>query len=104
MAHLRDPGIDLAAGKLAAFARLGTLCHLDLQFFGVDQIVAGDAEPAGGDLLDGAILRVATLVRPDVPFGILAALAGVAPAADAIHADSKRLVRLLADRAVRHRP
>ena len=44
------------------------------------------------------------------PFGsrhvagrVLAALAGVALAADAVHGDGQRLVRLLADRAVRHR-
>jgi hypothetical protein len=35
--------------------------------------------------------------------GILAALAGVRLAADAVHRDGERLVRFLADRAVRHR-
>src|SRR5713101_9027462 len=33
-----NPRIDLVAGKLAAFARLGALGHLDLQLLGVDQI------------------------------------------------------------------
>ena len=59
MADLGDPGIDLVAGQLAAFAGLGALGHLDLQLLGVDQVVAGDAEAAGGDLLDGAVLGVA---------------------------------------------
>ncbi len=46
MAGLGDPGIDLVAGQLAAFAGLGALGHLDLQFLGVDQVMAGDAETA----------------------------------------------------------
>ena len=57
--HLGDPRIDLAAGQLAALARLGALGHLDLQFLRVDQVFAGDAEAARGDLLDGAVLGVA---------------------------------------------
>src|SRR5262245_39274239 len=104
MAHFRNPRVNLAAGKLPPFAGFGPLRHLDLQFLGVDQIVAGDAKPARGDLLDGAVLRVAPLVRPDVALGIFTALARIALAADAIHADGERLVSLLADRTVGHRP
>ena len=102
VADLGDPGIDLVAGQLAALAGLGALGHLDLQFLGVDQVVAGDAEAAGGDLLDGAVLRVAVRLRR-VAGRVLAALAGVALAADAVHGDGQRLVRFLADRAVGHR-
>ena len=46
--------VDLVAGQLAAFARLGALGHLDLQLLGADQVFAGDAEAAAGHLLDGA--------------------------------------------------
>jgi hypothetical protein len=63
VAHFGDPGIDLAPGKLAAFARLGALRHLDLQFLGVDQVLAGDAKTAAGHLLDGAVARIAVGVR-----------------------------------------
>src|SRR6185437_15796081 len=49
-----DPGPDLVAGQLAALARLGALGDLDLQVVGVDEVLPGDAEAAGGDLLDGA--------------------------------------------------
>ena len=38
VADLGDPGIDLLPGQLAAFARLGALGHLDLEFLGVDQV------------------------------------------------------------------
>ena len=89
-------------GQLAAFAGLGALGHLDLQLLGVDQVFAGDAEAARGDLLDGAVLRVAVGQR-HVARRVFAALAGVALAADAVHGDGQRLVRFLADRAVGHR-
>ena len=44
--------VDLVARKLAAFAGLGALRHLDLQLVRVDEILARHAEAAGGDLLD----------------------------------------------------
>ncbi len=99
--HLGDPRVHLGPGQLPALAGLGALGHLDLQLVGVDQVVAGDAEAPRGDLLDGAVARVAVGVR-HVARGIFPALAGVALAADAVHGDGQRLVRFLADRSVRH--
>ncbi len=103
MADLGDPRINLVAGQLAALAGLGALRHLDLQFPRVDQIFARHAEAAGRHLLDGAVARIAVGIE-DVAGRIFAALAGVALAADAVHGDGQRLVRFLADRAIRHRP
>ena len=51
---LGDPRVDLVAGELPALAGLGALGHLDLDVVGVDQVLAGDPEPARGDLLDRA--------------------------------------------------
>ena len=48
----RDQRIHLAAGQLAALAGLGALGHLDLQHFGIDQVMRGHAETTRGDLLD----------------------------------------------------
>ena len=59
VADLGDPGVDLVAGQLAALAGLGALGHLDLDLAGADEVLAGDAEAARGDLLDGALQRVA---------------------------------------------
>ena len=56
LAHLRDPGIDLLAGQVAALAGLGALGHLDLDLDGASQVAGGHAEAAGGDLLDGGLL------------------------------------------------
>jgi hypothetical protein len=56
---LGDPRVDLVPGQLAALPRLGALRHLDLQVIGVDQELAGDAEPAAGHLLDRRAPQVA---------------------------------------------
>jgi len=76
-AGLGDPRIDLRAGQLAAFAGLGALGHLDLEFAGVGEVLARDAEAAGGHLLDGGVLGVAVGHRARKRVGILAAFAGV---------------------------
>ena len=99
--HLGNPGIHLFAGQLPPFARLGSLCHLDLQLPGVDEIVACHAKAGGCHLLDGTVLGVAVRLQ-DVAGRVFPALAGIAAPADAVHGDRQRLVRLLADRAVGH--
>ena len=88
-------------GQLAALAWLGPLRHLDLKVVGVDEVFAGDAESRRRHLLDGAAPRIAVRIAL-VARRILAAFAGVRLAAEAIHRDRNRLVRFLADRAVRH--
>ena len=92
--RLGDPRINFLAGQFAAFAGLRALRHLDLQFLRVDEVMARHAEPAGRNLLDGGILRVAVGFQ-NVTRRILAAFAGVALAADAVHGDGERFVRLL---------
>ncbi len=99
--HAGDLFEYLVAGQLSAFPGLGALGHLDLQVRRVDQVVAGHAETAGCHLLDGAVPPVAVVVRV-VAVRVLAALARVAPAADAVHGDGQGLVGFLADRAVGH--
>src|SRR5262249_9648419 len=97
--RVADPGnniVDLMAGELAAFAGLGALGHLDLQFVGVDEVVGGDAEAGAGDLLDGAAAAVG-----GTPL-LFTALASVGLGADAVHGDGEGLVRLLRDGAERH--
>jgi hypothetical protein len=89
------------AGKLAAFAGLGALSHLDLHHVGIDEIFRGGAEAARGHLLDGRAHRIAIGHR-QVTVGFLAAFTGVRLAADAIHRDGQGGVGLARDRAVRH--
>ena len=93
VAHPGDELGDLEAGQLAALAGLGALGHLDLDLTALVQIFGGDAEPAGGHLLDRRVGVVA--VRTGViALRVLAALAGHAARADAVHGDVQRLVRL----------
>ena len=58
VAHPRDLAVDLVAGQLAALAGLGTLGDLDLDVIGVDQVLDGHAEAAGGHLLDRGAFRI----------------------------------------------
>ena len=97
-----DVAVDLVAGQLAALAGLGALGHLDLQLVGVDEVVDVHAEAAGRHLLDRRAAQVAVRVGR-VADGILAALAGVRLAADPVHGDRQRLVRLARQRPQRHR-
>ncbi|MNP14835.1 hypothetical protein D3C76_1071720 [compost metagenome] len=86
IAQLGDQAVDLAAWQLAALAGLGALGHLDLQHFGVDQVFRGDAEAAGGHLLDLGAAHRAVARR------VFTALAGVRARAQAVHGLGQRLV------------
>ncbi len=91
----------LEAGQLAAFAGLGALGDLDLQFHALVQVLGGHAEAARGDLLDGRV-RVVAVGQGLVARAVLAALARHRLGADAVHGDVERAVGLGAERAQRH--
>ena len=55
MPRFRDDRVDLVPRQLPTFARLGALRDLDLQLFGVHQILGRYAEPRRRDLFDGAV-------------------------------------------------
>ena len=101
VAHLGDGLVDLIAGQLAAFAGLGALGDLDLHHVRVDQVLGGDAEAARCHLLDRRAHRIAVRQRLEA-VGFLAAFAGIRLAADAVHGDGERGMRLARDRAERH--
>ena len=93
---LGNPRVHFCAGQIAALAGLGALCQLDLDLLCRDKILAGDAEAGGSHLLYlGIALAVVALFR-------LTALAGVAPAAEAVQRDGDGLVGLAAQCAVAH--
>src|ERR1700684_4190213 len=71
---------------------LGPLRHLDLQVVGVDQVLAGHAEPPAGDLLDRGPPQVTVGFRGE-PVRILAALTGVRPGPQPVHRAGPGLVR-----------
>ena len=91
-----DQFVDLVAGKLAAFAGLGTLRDLDLQYFGVHQVFGCHTKPSGGNLFDfGRFFRV-------VSGRVFAAFTGIGARAEPIHRDGERFVRFGRQRAQRH--
>src|SRR5690554_4342810 len=91
-----DPGINLLTGQLSAFAWFRALGHLDLKLTGVYQIVAGYSESSGSHLLDRAVFGIAVFQDLEALW-ILAALAGVAAAANTVHGNRQSLVGFLAD-------
>ena len=99
--RLRNPRIHFASRKLSALAGFCPLRHLDLQFLGADQVLAGHTKAARRHLFDGGIFRIA-IRHPNITLGIFAALAGVALAANAIHRNRQRFVGFFTDGAVRH--
>ena len=101
VAHLGDHRVDLVAGQLAAFAGLRALRHLDLDHVGVDEVLRRHAEATRRHLLDGGTLGIPIGQRLEA-IRLLTAFARVRLAADPVHGDSERGVRLARDRAERH--
>ena len=86
MPQLGNAFVYLVARELAAFARLRSLRHLDLQFVRVDQVVRGYAKPRRGHLLHRTTPQVSVGVGLESCF-VFSAFAGVGLSADAVHGD-----------------
>ncbi len=63
MAHPGNNLINFKSRQLSPLTRLGTLGHLDLQFFGIDQVTDADPEAGRGYLFDFAVFGVAIGLR-----------------------------------------
>ena len=86
---------------MAALAGLGALGHLNLNLEGTAQVAARHAKARTCHLLDRGVLGVAVGQR-GLATRVLAALARVGTAMQAVHGDGHALVCLFADGAVRH--
>ena len=76
VAQPRDELVDFVARQLAAFARLGTLRDLDLQYFGMHEVFGRDTESSGRNLFDlGRLIGV-------VPRRVFAAFTGIGARAE----------------------
>src|SRR3989442_7105883 len=85
MSEMGDVGSHFRSRKLAAFAWLGALRHLDFQFVRLYQVLGGDTKPRRGHLLDAiACLRLAAM-----DLRVLATLSRVATRPQAVHGDRK---------------
>ena len=80
MTGLGNDLVHLETRKLSAFARLGSLSHLDLYFFGIDQIFGGDTETSRSHLFGLAVERDAVVGFMEA-VAVFATLAGVASSA-----------------------
>ena len=101
MAGLSDFREHLGAGQMTALAGLGTLGAFDLQFPAVYQIVAGNAEPGGGNLLH-PVAGVVPVLQFHKPGRVFAPFAAVAHGTDTVHGNGDALVGFLAQGPVAH--
>ena len=101
MPNRGNPRVHFIAGQFAALARLGTLRHFDLQFFGIDQIIAGDAKASRSHLFDGAVFGIA-IGFEGITRRILPSFAGIAFATETIHCYGECFVRFFGYRSVGH--
>jgi hypothetical protein len=98
----RDGLRNLVAWKLTSLAGLRALSHLNLELVRVREVVGRHTEATRRDLFDGGAHRIA--VREHMgAFGVLTTLTGVRLAAEPVHGDSERRVRLHRNGPVRHR-
>ena len=84
MAHTSNPIVHLVSGQVTAFARLGSLGHLDLQLDGVGQVVRCHAKTSRSNLLDRAAFTVAVGLW-SIADGVLTAFTRIRFTADAVH-------------------
>ncbi len=101
MTGLGDDLVDLETRQLTTFSRLGTLCHLDLDFLCVYQIFCCHTETAGSHLLglageaDAVLCRVESLI-------VLTTLTRVAAGTEGIHGERHCLVGFLGEGTETH--
>ncbi len=100
---LGDPRVHLVPGQLAALPWLGPCAILICMSSALTRYsLVTPNRPLATCLI--ADRRRSPLGSGSIPAGVLAALAGVGPAAKPVHRDSQGLVRFGRDRPVRHRP
>src|SRR5207302_9028128 len=87
--------------QLAAFAWLCALRDFDLQLIGVDQVIGGDTESPGGNLLDRAATPIAVRIALEALL-VFPALAGIGFAANPVHGDRQGFVGFFANGAEGH--
>ena len=98
MARAGNHLVYFESRQLAAFTRLGALCHFYLYFVGIHQIFRSNAEASGCHLFDGA-----AHFRSEA-CGIFTAFTRIASPVQLVHGNRHCLMRFLTDGAERHGP
>ena len=93
MTRLGNDLVHLEARQLSAFTGLGTLCHLDLDLFGIYQIFNGHTKTTAGHLL-GLTAEADAVDLGMEALGILAALTRITTGAQLVHGQTDGLVSL----------
>jgi hypothetical protein len=107
------------SGKFSSFSWLGSLSHLDLQLVGISEVVGGDTESTGSDLLDGRSSRIPLRLElhgvgewsigigsrtgdGNRSLSVFSSLTSVGFTTETVHGDSEGSVGLHGNRTIRH--
>ena len=101
MARFRNHLVYFKARQLTAFTRFGPLCHFDLYFIGIHQILRCYAETSRSYLLDGAT-QTGSVFAGRKACAVFASLTCVAASVNPVHGNGHCLMRFFADRPVTH--
>ena len=96
MARAGNHLVYFESRQLAAFTRLGALCHFYLYFVGIHQIFRSDPETSGCYLFDG------TAHFRSEACGIFTAFTRIASPVQFVHGNRHCLMRFLTDGSERH--
>ena len=101
MTCLGNDFIHLESRKLSTFTWFSSLCHLNLDFFGIHQVFSGYPETSGSYLL-GLTAQGNTIVGLMETVGILSSFTCITAGVQLIHGQCHGFMRLFTDRAKRH--
>ena len=119
VSHSGDVLADFGSWQLTTLAGLGSLGDLDFDLPGIVEVLSGDSEPSGCDLLDGRACGVSIFQSVEMweskrlavglhvidgkePLEVLTTLSRVGNTTDPVHGDCERLVGLSAQGSERH--
>ena len=101
MTCLGNDFIHLESRKLSTFTWFSSLCHLNLDFFGIHQVFSGYTKTSGSDLLS-LTAQGNTIVGLMETIGILSSFTCITAGVQLIHGQCHGFMRLFTDRTKRH--
>ena len=101
MSCLCNPRIYFTARKMSALTRFSTLCHFNLNFFCILQVMNMNTETSRCNLLNSTAAAVTVFIR-NISFRVFTALTAVWLTAKSVHCDCKTFVCFLWNWTVWH--
>ena len=101
MTRLSNDFIHFESRKLSTFTWFSSLCHLNLDFFGIHQVFSGYTETSGSYLF-GLTAQGNTIVGLMETVGIFSSFTCITAGVQLVHGQCHGFMRLFTDRTKRH--